>query len=88
MISYDDTPVVGYPEGIIVASPNIKPDREFTDRGDLPKGNKQNANDWFTIGDTRYNVHPYSHQFGGYPVRWIEAVIDPAEYRGADYGDD
>lgn len=76
MISYDKTPVVGYPEGVILASPNIRPRRVMTDRGDMPKGNKQNANDWFTIGDTHYNVHPYVHRFNGYPVRWSSKFVE------------
>ena len=76
MIRYDNTPVVGYPEGVIITSSDVRPRRVMTDRGDMPKGNKQNANDWFTIGDTHYNVHPYRRQFGGYPVRWSSSYID------------
>lgn len=64
--------IEGYSEGMIKA--NFNPTVERTDRGDLPKGNNQNINHWFTIGDTRYNVHGYRPDLHGYPVRWRETV--------------
>jgi hypothetical protein len=67
---HDPVAVPGYSNGIIRSTSS--PVREFTDRGDLPPGNKELANDWFTIGDKRYNVHPFRADFGGYPIRWIE----------------
>lgn len=72
---YDPTPVIGYSEGLIIS--DDPPVREFTDRGDLPKGNKANPNDWFYIETRRFNVHPFRSDLGGYPIRWIETVAPP-----------
>lgn len=85
-MEYNATPIIGYGEGLITS--DEPPKREWSDRGDMPKGNNALSNDWFTIESTRYNVHPYRKDLGGYPVRWIESVILPEEYRGGDYGDD
>ena len=60
---YDSTPVVGYSDGVVHST--VSPER-ITING--------NPNDWFTIGDKRYNVHPYDSHIGGYPVRWIESL--------------
>ncbi len=72
MTSYDPTPVEGYQLGIVAS--NERPKRVMTDRGDHPPGNRMLANDWFTIGTKRYNVHPYRSDFDGYPVRMIEEL--------------
>ncbi len=74
MTTYDGTPITGYGAGLITS--DTPPRRVMTDRGDLPKGNKQNPNDWFTIDDLHYNVHPFDKTLGGYPVRWISSYID------------
>ncbi len=76
MITHDDTPILGYRDGIIFITSNERPRRVMTDRGDLPKGNKQNANDWFTIGEMNFNVHPYRSDLKGYPVRWSSKFVD------------
>lgn len=61
--TYDDKPVVGYSYGLIRS--NKSPER-ITANG--------NSNDWFILGNKRYNVHPHRADLGGYPVRWIEPV--------------
>ena len=66
--TYNPTPVEGYRDGIVVS--DTAPDRVYTDRGDLPAGNKANDNSWFTIDGVHYNVHPHRRDLGGYPVRW------------------
>ena len=67
--TYNNTPVKGYRDGLIIS--DTRPDRVIThyddNRGDV-------SNDWFTIDDRRYNVHPYRADLGGYPVRWSEAL--------------
>ncbi len=67
--TYHKEPVVGYGDGLIKSdeSPEHTVEKFNDDRND-------NHNNWFTIGDTRYNVHPYRSDFGGYPVRWTESV--------------
>lgn len=72
--TYDPTPVEGYYYGIVKS--NEAPTRVWTDRGDMPKGNKALCNDWFSIGDTKYNVHPFRFDLAGYPVRWKEPIVD------------
>ena len=68
MTTYSPTPVIGYSEGLIIS--DAKPTRIVThdddNRGDV-------SNDWFTIDNVRYNVHPFRNDLGGYPVRWRES---------------
>ena len=73
-VTFDSTPVVGYREGIVIVTGNEVPERICTEHGGFAPGNRLNINDWFTIGESRYNVHPYRSDLGGYPVRWVEQI--------------
>lgn len=62
---YDPTPVSGYSDGIIRS--NRKPMYRVEETPGGPNGNY-----WFHIDGLYYNVHPYQHRLGGYPVRWLQ----------------
>lgn len=74
-IVYDANSIVGYGDGLIKS--DELPAGEFTDRGDLPKGNRKNYNLWFYLDNKRYNVHPYRRDLCGWPVRWVETYHMP-----------
>lgn len=61
-IQYDNTPVIGYGEGLIKVTRGERPILTAT-------GNRK-----FHLDGYEYDVHPYRSDLGGYPVRWREEI--------------
>jgi len=76
-IRYRPEPVIGYSEGLIVTTCNEQPAQIRTPNPDGKSSPLHDVvDDWFYIGQRRYNVHPFRADLGGWPVRWHEQVSE------------